>query len=206
MIEAILNRYFRNDFNPSLRKEIISDTETYVLEKINYFKPEKGYKSYSYFQTVIKNYFHELRRRKVQAAKKRFVELDEVLEVSGEESESFSISDFIKAKIKKTNRERKKIIYKALLKFSENEVFISKVQLVNYIMKNTDVTRRELKILVGINAYGHQQAFAKFKTQFGYEEETEEVYEAYEQQKHKNRSTAVKRVKGKSKTLSKSNG
>lgn len=55
MIESIARRY--KLFTPDEDfTETFSDTISYLLTKIKHFKPEKGYKAYSYCGTICKNY------------------------------------------------------------------------------------------------------------------------------------------------------
>jgi len=55
MIESIIRRYklYRKnmDFN-----DIHSDTHSFLITKVNKFKPDKNKKAYSYFGTICKNY------------------------------------------------------------------------------------------------------------------------------------------------------
>lgn len=55
MIESIIRRY--KLYLPDEEfKETFDDTISFLMTKINYFKPQSGYKAYSYCGTVCKNY------------------------------------------------------------------------------------------------------------------------------------------------------
>lgn len=55
MTESIIRRY--NLYPPDeYFKETFDDTMSFLMTKIENFKPESGYKSYSYCGTIIKNY------------------------------------------------------------------------------------------------------------------------------------------------------
>jgi len=55
MIESIIRRYklYRKDMNFD---DIHADTHSFLITKIDKFKPSKGKKAYSYFGTICKNY------------------------------------------------------------------------------------------------------------------------------------------------------
>ena len=55
MISSIIRRYklYRKDMDFI---EIHTDTHSFLMTKIDKFKPEKGKKAYSYFGTICKNY------------------------------------------------------------------------------------------------------------------------------------------------------
>ena len=55
MIESIIRRYklYRKDMD---FKDIHSDTHSFLMTKVDKFKPAKGKKAYSYFGTICKNY------------------------------------------------------------------------------------------------------------------------------------------------------
>ena len=55
MTESIIRRY--NLYPPDETfQETFDDTMSFLMTKIEHFKPESGYKSYSYAGTIIKNY------------------------------------------------------------------------------------------------------------------------------------------------------
>ena len=55
MIESIIRRY--NLFTPDEDfKTTFDDTISFMMSKIDHYKPESGYKAYSYCGTVCKNY------------------------------------------------------------------------------------------------------------------------------------------------------
>ena len=55
MIESIIRRY--NLFTPDEEfKETFDDTISFLMSKISHYKPETGYKAYSYCGTICKNY------------------------------------------------------------------------------------------------------------------------------------------------------
>ena len=55
MIESIIRRY--NLYVPDeLFDETFDDTMSFLVSKLDHFKPDKGYKSYSYCGTICKNY------------------------------------------------------------------------------------------------------------------------------------------------------
>lgn len=55
MTESIIRRY--NLYPPSESfQDTFDDTMSFLMTKIDNFKPDKGYKSYSYCGTIIKNY------------------------------------------------------------------------------------------------------------------------------------------------------
>jgi hypothetical protein len=55
MIDSIIRRYklYRKDMNYS---DIHSDTHSFLMTKVDKFKPDKNKKAYSYFGTICKNY------------------------------------------------------------------------------------------------------------------------------------------------------
>jgi hypothetical protein len=55
MIDSIIRRYklYRKDMN---YKDIHSDTHSFLMTKVDKFKPDKNKKAYSYFGTICKNY------------------------------------------------------------------------------------------------------------------------------------------------------
>lgn len=55
MIESIIRRYklYRKDMN---YEEIHADTHSFLITKVDKFKPAKNKKAYSYFGTICKNY------------------------------------------------------------------------------------------------------------------------------------------------------
>jgi len=55
MIESIIRRYklYRKDMD---FREIHHDTHSFLITKVDKFKPSKGKKAYSYFGTICKNY------------------------------------------------------------------------------------------------------------------------------------------------------
>ncbi len=55
MIESIIRRYklYRKDMNYN---DIHSDTHSFLMTKVDKFKPAKNKKAYSYFGTICKNY------------------------------------------------------------------------------------------------------------------------------------------------------
>lgn len=55
MIESIIRRY-KLYLPDELFQETFDDTISFLMTKINYFKPQSGYKAYSYCGTVCKNY------------------------------------------------------------------------------------------------------------------------------------------------------
>ena len=55
MIESIIRRY--NLYVPDeVFEETFDDTMSFLISKLDHFKPDKGYKSYSYCGTICKNY------------------------------------------------------------------------------------------------------------------------------------------------------
>jgi len=57
MIQTILMKYYHNKFQiDEPIEDIISDTFSFIVTKLDKFKPERGCKAYSYIQTVIKHY------------------------------------------------------------------------------------------------------------------------------------------------------
>lgn len=55
MIESIIRRY-KLYLPDEIFQETFDDTISFLLTKINYFKPQSGFKAYSYCGTVCKNY------------------------------------------------------------------------------------------------------------------------------------------------------
>jgi hypothetical protein len=55
MIESIIKRYKLNIPNEAF-EDTFHDTMSFLLTKVNNFKPEKNKKAYSYYQTIVKNY------------------------------------------------------------------------------------------------------------------------------------------------------
>ena len=55
MIESIIRRYklYRKDMN---YEDVHSDTHSFLMTKVDKFKPDKNKKAYSYFGTICKNY------------------------------------------------------------------------------------------------------------------------------------------------------
>ena len=55
MVESIIRRYklYRKDMN---FEEIHTDTHSFLMTKVDKFKPDKNKKAYSYFGTICKNY------------------------------------------------------------------------------------------------------------------------------------------------------
>ena len=55
MIDSIIRRYklYRKDMN---YEDIHSDTHSFLMTKVDKFKPDKNKKAYSYFGTICKNY------------------------------------------------------------------------------------------------------------------------------------------------------
>jgi hypothetical protein len=55
MIESIIRRYklYRKDMN---YEDVHSDTHSFLMTKVEKFKPDKNKKAYSYFGTICKNY------------------------------------------------------------------------------------------------------------------------------------------------------
>jgi hypothetical protein len=57
MTQTILMRYFWNKYQiDESPEDIITDTLSFLLTKIDNFDPSKGFKAYSYIQAVIKHY------------------------------------------------------------------------------------------------------------------------------------------------------
>jgi hypothetical protein len=57
MIQTILMRYYNNKFQiDETVDDIISDTFSFIVTKLNKFDPEMGFKAYSYIQSIIKHY------------------------------------------------------------------------------------------------------------------------------------------------------
>jgi hypothetical protein len=65
MAQTILNKYYFNNpkfmhLNPVIgesNEDMIYDAISFLLTKFDYFKPERGYKAYSYLQSIIKHYY-----------------------------------------------------------------------------------------------------------------------------------------------------
>jgi predicted SprT family Zn-dependent metalloprotease len=55
MIESIIRRYklYRKDM---VYEDVHSDTHSFLMTKVDKFKPDKNKKAYSYFGTICKNY------------------------------------------------------------------------------------------------------------------------------------------------------
>ena len=55
MVESIIRRY--NLYSPDETfQDTFDDTISFLLSKIEHFKPDSGYKAYSYCGTICKNY------------------------------------------------------------------------------------------------------------------------------------------------------
>lgn len=67
MIESIIRRY-RLYVPEEQFEQLFNDTISYLMTKLNNFKPEKGYKAFSYCGTICKNY---LIQRRVQYSKEQ---------------------------------------------------------------------------------------------------------------------------------------
>lgn len=67
MIESIIRRY-RLYVPEEQFDQLFNDTISYLMTKLNNFKPEKGYKAFSYCGTICKNY---LIQRRVQYSKEQ---------------------------------------------------------------------------------------------------------------------------------------
>lgn len=87
MIESIIRRY-RLYVPEEQFEQLFNDTISYLMTKLSNFKPEKGYKAFSYCGTICKNY---LIQRKVQYSKeqKRNVSYDTVAD-SFENNEEYA--------------------------------------------------------------------------------------------------------------------
>lgn len=90
MIESIIRRY-RLYVPEEQFDQLFNDTISYLITKLNNFKPEKGCKAFSYCGTICKNY---LIQRRVQYSKEqqRNVSYDTVAD-SFENNEEYSTED-----------------------------------------------------------------------------------------------------------------
>jgi hypothetical protein len=81
MIESIIRRYklYRKDMDFN---EIHNDTHSFLMTKVDKFKPSKNKKAYSYFGTICKNYLmgQILKEQKEQNKKISYEDITSILE------------------------------------------------------------------------------------------------------------------------------
>ena len=109
MIESIIRRYKLYRKGMEFR-EINHDTHSFLITKVEKFKPEKGKKAYSYFGTICKNYLMGMiiKDQKEQNRKISYEDITTKLESRPDmiyylENEKIEATDVIKRFIKELN-------------------------------------------------------------------------------------------------------
>ena len=109
MIESIIRRYKLYRKGMEFR-EINDDTHSFLITKVEKFKPEKGKKAYSYFGTICKNYLMGMiiKDQKEQNRKISYEDITTKLESRPDmiyylENEKIEATDVIKRFIKELN-------------------------------------------------------------------------------------------------------
>jgi hypothetical protein len=86
MATQILHRYFipTSDFD-----EVRDDAVNHLFCRMHKFNPELGYTAYSYCQTILKNYYHEVCRNKTMNFTVKIEYIDDILNPEFEYSYSY---------------------------------------------------------------------------------------------------------------------
>lgn len=128
MIESIIRRYKLYSKNCTF-EELHTDTFSFLVTKMNKFKPEKNKKSYSYFGTIIKNYLLGRILKEDKEMKQNLSYEDLYTHIEGDVRYSYSI-------------EKPEGSY---------EDFIKELQLkIEYKLNNEDLNENEKKVAYAI--------------------------------------------------------
>ena len=126
MIESIIRRYKLYRKGMEFR-EINHDTHSFLITKVEKFKPEKGKKAYSYFGTICKNYLMGMiiKDQKEQNRKISYEDITTKLESRPDmiyylENEKIEATDVIKRFIKELNDYIELKLGYALMELFEN--------------------------------------------------------------------------------------
>jgi len=125
MIESIIRRYNLYMYNETF-DETFHDCYSNLLEKMGKFDPTKGFKSYSYCQTIVKNYLLQ-KRKKIQKELCLHIPYEDISSmVEEDEKYSYTIDDdnFEVSVIEKSIKEIEGILESTSLKqpLTDNEI------------------------------------------------------------------------------------
>ena len=124
MIESIIRRYklYRKDMD---FREIHHDTHSFLITKVDKFKPAKGKKAYSYFGTICKNYL-----------------MGQIIKDQKEQNRKISYEDITT----KLENRPDMIYYIENEKIEPTEVIQKFLEELNSFIENTDLNNNELKL------------------------------------------------------------
>jgi len=124
MIESIIRRYklYRKDMD---FREIHHDTHSFLITKVDKFKPAKGKKAYSYFGTICKNYL-----------------MGQIIKDQKEQNRKISYEDITS----KLENRPDMIYYIENEKIEPTEVIVKFLDELNDYIENNDLNNNELKL------------------------------------------------------------
>lgn len=124
MIESIIRRYklYRKDMD---FREIHHDTHSFLITKVDKFKPAKGKKAYSYFGTICKNYL-----------------MGQIIKDQKEQNRKISYEDITT----KLENRPDMIYYIENEKIEPTEVIVKFLDELNDYIENNDLNNNELKL------------------------------------------------------------
>ena len=124
MIESIIRRYklYRKDMD---FREIHHDTHSFLITKVDKFKPAKGKKAYSYFGTICKNYL-----------------MGQIIKDQKEQNRKISYEDITT----KLENRPDMIYYIENEKIEPTEVIAKFLDELNDYIENNDLNNNELKL------------------------------------------------------------
>jgi len=124
MIESIIRRYklYRKDMD---FREIHHDTHSFLITKVDKFKPAKGKKAYSYFGTICKNYL-----------------MGQIIKDQKEQNRKISYEDITS----KLENRPDMIYYIENEKIEPTEVISKFIDELNDYIENNDLNNNELKL------------------------------------------------------------
>ena len=124
MIESIIRRYklYRKDMD---FREIHHDTHSFLITKVDKFKPAKGKKAYSYFGTICKNYL-----------------MGQIIKDQKEQNRKISYEDITT----KLENRPDMIYYIENEKIEPTEVISKFLDELNEYIENNDLNNNELKL------------------------------------------------------------
>jgi len=124
MIESIIRRYklYRKDMD---FREIHHDTHSFLITKVDKFRPAKGKKAYSYFGTICKNYL-----------------MGQIIKDQKEQNRKISYEDITS----KLENRPDMIYYIENEKIEPTEVIVKFLDELNDYIENNDLNNNELKL------------------------------------------------------------
>ena len=124
MIESIIRRYklYRKDMD---FREIHHDTHSFLITKVDKFRPAKGKKAYSYFGTICKNYL-----------------MGQIIKDQKEQNRKISYEDITS----KLENRPDMIYYIENEKIEPTEVITKFIDELNEYIENNDLNNNELKL------------------------------------------------------------